>query len=275
MKHKICILGSENNWNTKFLVLEMHKLGIEFSLALERQNIPFDGNIYKFFKNRTTKFIKKFSNGHLKALSSKTFFYWKKIACRLLFNRSRNFKLLTSDYDDESLNNVLRNTSVKYFNHINDSEAHKFFKNSEFDIGVLGGIGILSKQTINCFKKFCINAHPGPLPQCRGGGALQNTLSQGFQPSASIHLVTPEIDAGDILKVVPMNLASSDNIFTVGLKLCIHCSQELALVIFEIMSGKEFIKTSNNGKLYFWKDCNIDIQKKAEKNLKLLLAKLP
>jgi folate-dependent phosphoribosylglycinamide formyltransferase PurN len=276
MKFKICLLGTENNQNTRFMIMEMYKKGVEFSLVFERQKkkIPTEGNFIKNLSNQCAVFFKKFNNGSLKGLSPISYFYWKKIVDRILFSRSYAFKTLTSEYDDTSFHNALCKVETQYFDDINNSEARNYFLDSKFDIGVLGGIGFLSEQTINCFEKFCVNAHPAPLPQCRGGGALENTLSQGLNPSVSIHLVTPEIDGGDILKVVPVKLESNDSFSIVRLKLSIYCYQVLASVVFDVLSGEKLKRISNRGKLFYWKDCTVDVQKKAEKNLKILLAEL-
>jgi folate-dependent phosphoribosylglycinamide formyltransferase PurN len=258
------------------MVIEMHNLGIEFSLVLEKQksNVQFQGNMFAGLRFRCSSFFEKFNNGPLKALSPFSYFYWKKIIDRIIFYRSHAYKNLTAIYDEESFDHVLRKIDVKCFDKINSSETHEYLQTSKFDIGVLGGVCILSEGVINCFRKYCLNAHPAPLPQCRGGGALENTLYQGLKPSVSIHIVTPEIDGGDILKVVPIKLDPNDNFFTVGLKLCVQCHRVLATVVADILSGKNLEKISNDGKLYYWKECNIDVQKKAEKNLKRLLAEL-
>jgi methionyl-tRNA formyltransferase len=64
-------------------------------------------------------------------------------------------------------------------------------------------------------------------------------------------MVTPEIDGGEILKVVPVKLDPQDNFSSVNLKLSIKCYQVLASVILDILSGKEFERKRNNGKLFF------------------------
>jgi hypothetical protein len=85
------------------------------------------------------------------------------------FKYSKTYKNLLSDYDETVYKNILHNNDVHYFDQINSPDTHDYFKDLKFDVGELGGIGILSVETISCFKKMCINAHPAPFPQCQGG----------------------------------------------------------------------------------------------------------
>jgi len=163
---------------------------------------------------------------------------------------------------------------AKIVDSINSKSSLKYLKKMKFDLGLLAGVGILSNETLKTFKKFCLNAHPAPLPECRGGGALINTLAQNLVPAASVHIVREGIDAGEILQVAPLKLNKKDCFNSIESRLAIHCAENLSNVVKKIISGKKYKAKKNSGKLHQWKDCTVDKQRTALFNLKKLLKKI-
>ena len=79
-------------------------------------------------------------------------------------------------------------------------EANKFLKENNSSIGFAGG-GIISKNTIDCFKIGIINAHKGYLPLYKGMHVAQAALVEGRFDLIGItsHLIEKGIDTGPII----------------------------------------------------------------------------
>jgi methionyl-tRNA formyltransferase len=156
---------------------------------------------------------------------------------------------------------------------VNHVKVYSFIKQKGYKIGVLAGVGIVHREIIESFSEHCLNAHPAPLPECRGGGAVQQTLYKGLLPSASVHFATPEIDAGGILDVEPLSLKPDDTLESVSIRLTFLCAERLAFVTQKLISGGQFEVTENNGQIRYWKDCTKEVQITARRNLKMILPK--
>jgi methionyl-tRNA formyltransferase len=68
-------------------------------------------------------------------------------------------------------------------------------------VGVLAAYGkILPENLINCFPKGILNVHPSLLPRWRGSSPIQAAIAAGDRETGvTIHLLSPQIDAGPIL----------------------------------------------------------------------------
>ncbi len=276
MKKKICLIGTYNVLYTKMMIIEFQKSIIDFDLILI--NVPKAQYFNSFFERLVYKLfilIRELNKSHYKQIPRHKFFFWKILIKRYLFLRSNKYHQITNKYQRVSFDDLIQNIDCFYVNNINDVTTYNKLKNENYDIAVLCGTDIISKTILDQFNLFCLNAHPGPLPECRGGGCLQNTLNQGLHPAISIHIVSPSIDEGDILKVVILHLEKDDTINSVQTKLHVLRAIEMAKLIKYILNnGDDLIRIKNNGKLYYWKDCTVQVQQKAEKSLKKLLKKI-
>ena len=153
-------------------------------------------------------------------------------------------------------------------------QIRRHLKENQYDIGIFAGVGIVSKPIIDCFSMFCLNAHPAPLPKCRGGGALENTLNHKLHPASTVHIATEEIDAGDIFSIKRVELKNNDTWESVRLKCDVYCCQNMAEVVRLIIDGNVPERIPNNGPLHYWSQCNISVQRNAEKQLRHLISQL-
>ncbi len=87
----------------------------------------------------------------------------------------------------------------------------------------------------NCAKTYGINVHPALLPQARGIMPLPYVIAEN--PSAAgftMHKLTDEFDAGDILHKVPIRTDEKTDIETLSSQIAIHCPDEISKVIADI-----------------------------------------
>jgi len=260
-KLKICVLGSENDFHTKAVVYFLQKQNINFSLLIKKEVFSPPKNSFImttkiFIKN----FIKTFSNGRYKALPKISIFTYIEYLKEKYFNLTKKQHLISEIKPKKNF----KTFNVESFESL---KAKNLFRKYKYDIGLLAGVGIIKKETLQKFNLFCLNAHPAPLPECRGGGALINTLANGLAPAASIYIVDEGIDSGEILKVEPLQICKDDCFNSIEVKLGIHCAELLSRILKRILMGQNLKFKKNNGPLHFWKDCTLERQRCALRNL--------
>lgn len=262
---RVCVLGKEGSLFAKMILRALKDQGIESDViwvSKKRKESKFASRLlipYNLYKSLNT--------GRFKALPKSSLWTWK------LFFRMRNEKVPShlSAQLKELKNLDIEGKKVPSTNHVRTYTAAN---EGQYDICILGGVDIVDEAIIKTFKTACLNAHPAPLPECRGGGALENTLYQGLNPASSVHRVTAGIDEGGIFDVSEIELEKSDNFRSIYLKLQLEGARQLADITKQFLEGIDVEEKENNGKLYFWKEMNLKVQKKAHSNLKRMLADL-
>lgn len=80
-------------------------------------------------------------------------------------------------------------------------------------IALAGWMRILSEVFINAFQGRILNLHPALLPSFKGATAIDDAYASGVRiTGCSVHLVTPELDAGPVIiqAGVPVNGTVND-----------------------------------------------------------------
>ena len=75
-------------------------------------------------------------------------------------------------------------------------------------VALAGWMRILSEVFVNAFKGRILNLHPALLPSFKGATAIADAYEHGVRiTGCSVHLVTPELDAGPVIiqAGVPVN----------------------------------------------------------------------
>jgi folate-dependent phosphoribosylglycinamide formyltransferase PurN len=260
----VCVLGLWEDLYTKMVVnfLEDYKIPYELVLIKPRKR----KNNMPAFLSKIIMLIQLFYTGNYIALSKKHVYTYLTAWRFMKYKKSNQYKSLINPFINIDLKNRVK-FIVEDVNHV---ALYRLLEKKKYDIGLLAGVGIVHSEIINLFTKFCLNAHPAPLPECRGGGAIQFTLSKKLQPAASVHYATCEIDAGSILLVSEVEVLPSDNINSISDRVTIHSAEKLVEVTSLFLSGTNLSEIPNKGKLNYWKDCTIVIQKNAEEYLSLL-----
>jgi len=268
MSYKICLLGNSGSY-TKMVAKSFDDLNIEYSLILEVSKRKNNSVIQKIL-SYPNKIYNYFDIGKYKGLSKYDIFTYKLFITDIINKKKANYQDLLKVYAEYKP----RNKQLFTTPHVNHVQTLKIIQDNSFDIAIFAGVGIVDSVIINALNEYCLNGHPAPLPECRGGGALENTLYYDLDPAVSIHYGTAGIDEGEILRVTPVVLSKKDTFQSISLKLTTMCANELAEVTNSLLNGVTFNTTKSDGKLHYWKNCNKDIQKKALKNLSLKLSSI-
>lgn len=103
---------------------------------------------------------------------------------------------------EESLQNKLAREGAEYHevSHINGSEAEAICKELAPDVIILAGAPIVKSNILNCASDCSINVHRSLLPKYAGLDAIFWALyHEEDQIGATVHTVTEDIDAGEII----------------------------------------------------------------------------
>lgn len=105
------------------------------------------------------------------------------------------------------------------------------------DVYLVLGAGILSRECVA--GKKIINCHPGIIPASRGLDSFKWALYEMKPLGITLHYIDGEVDAGEIISVIPTNIYSTDNIATLSRR---HYENEIdCLARFD-----EFLKHPKN-----------------------------
>lgn len=270
---RVCLLGVEGSSYTKMMCLEFNKNKINYDLILVKKKEEAKLSKILLMPHKLYVIANK---GRFKGLSKRSFYFYSeymKMLYRIFFPKRYDFE---SEYYNLSITPVDLGARSVFFTHsINHVNTFSILKKGSYDVGILAGVGIVSELILSEFSHYCLNAHPAPLPACKGGGALENTLSKNLCPSISIHKAVCEIDGGDILGVISLELLKTDSFDSIYRKLSILCCVSMAKHVDRIISHctVEF-KENSKEKLHYWIDCNELIQRKARENLYQMQSKL-
>ncbi len=101
------------------------------------------------------------------------------------------------------------------------------------DILLVSGWGeILNSQVLAIPRVAAINIHPSLLPKHRGSNPFASVLRAGESlTGVTFHLLTGEIDGGDILFQSQLPIYDSDDYHTLGKKLAYRSQETLALAL--------------------------------------------
>ena len=96
------------------------------------------------------------------------------------------------------------------------------------DVYLVLGAGILSAK---CLKKKVINCHPGIIPASRGLDSFKWSLYEQKNLGVTLHYIDAEVDAGEIISIVPTPILKSDTFETLAAR---HYENEInTLINFE------------------------------------------
>lgn len=99
---------------------------------------------------------------------------------------------------------------------------------------------ILSEDLLNLPQRYAINYHDSPLPRYAGLHApAWALLNQESQHAITWHVMRPKLDAGEILKQVPVTVAPTDTALTLNLKSYEAAVASFQALINELATGTE------------------------------------
>ena len=110
--------------------------------------------------------------------------------------------------------------------------------NASVEFVVLAGfMRILPDSFVEAWRERMLNIHPSLLPKYRGLGTHAAALAAGDKVAGcSVHLVTPELDAGPILAQTEVAIMPGDTVETLAERVRIAEHQLLPRVLAELVS---------------------------------------
>ena len=105
-------------------------------------------------------------------------------------------------------------------------------------ICLAGFMKILSKKFISKFNGKIINIHPSLLPSFPGIDGQSQALEYGVKVSgATVHIVTPELDAGPIIRQAVVSVSDADTPDTLAARILVKEHQIYPEAIDIMLSG--------------------------------------
>lgn len=101
--------------------------------------------------------------------------------------------------------NSIRHYSMQQFSQMEIADR---IRQHNIDVLISYHAPILKDEILQAPNMMALNAHPSDLPSYRGGSPLLWQIINGVRQSAvSVHLLSPELDCGDILHKEPFEIA--------------------------------------------------------------------
>jgi phosphoribosylglycinamide formyltransferase 1 len=114
-----------------------------------------------------------------------------------------------------------------------------------------GFMRLLSAAFVEAFPNAILNVHPSLLPAFPGVDAQRQALAHGVKVTgATVHLVTPELDAGPIVVQAPVPVLDDDTVETLAARILVEehriYPQAIAMVLADgwRIEGRRFVPAS-------------------------------
>jgi phosphoribosylglycinamide formyltransferase 1 len=114
-----------------------------------------------------------------------------------------------------------------------------------------GFMRLLSAAFVEAFPNAILNVHPSLLPAFPGVDAQRQALAHGVKVTgATVHLVTPELDAGPIVVQAPVPVLDDDTVETLAARILVEehriYPQAIAMVLAVgwRIEGRRFVPAS-------------------------------
>lgn len=100
------------------------------------------------------------------------------------------------------------------------------------------GTRLIREEVVEAFGVPVVNLHWGWSPDYRGEGIVSALATEGVRAlGITVHLLTPRVDAGPIFRRARPAVDAEDNLYSIGLRLAVIGTRELAVVGKEILRG--------------------------------------
>jgi methionyl-tRNA formyltransferase len=157
----------------------------------------------------------------------------------------------------ESIFNQIPKLEVSRFE-LNSEKTVNFLKSIEFDVTIVFGVDIIKDPVFSLLPYWKINIHLGLSPWYKGAATLfwPFYFLEPQLSGATIHLIAPKADAGDIIHHSIPQLKSGSTLHEHSANVVIKASQDLIDILRKISAGKEIIlhKQKQSGKLFMESD---------------------
>ena len=125
---------------------------------------------------------------------------------------------------------------------LNDRRSTEMLRALRPDLLVLGGARILSRAVLETASWGALNAHPAHLPGFRGTGVVGWSILRGVPVTATVHVVSPDVDAGDVVERRLVPVEPGDTLADIQGRADRLCAQALADVAAALWRGEEIAR---------------------------------
>ena len=133
-------------------------------------------------------------------------------------------------------------------NNINDTDTVQFITDTQPNLLVYGGGGILRAPIINSVSGYVLNAHAGPLPEVRGMNAIEWATLLNERQSISLHFIDIGIDTGRLICEAPVPTSAGDNINTLRSRAIATGVHTVSATLKGLESPTQLVTNKNIGK---------------------------
>lgn len=180
----------------------------------------------------------------------------KKVASKLFSHKKSGVELslqkqflLDSGVNFKSLKEWCKANEVKHVlvKNLNSSGSINRIKQSNPDVVLYAGGGILRSSFIEAAKHKIVNNHSGPLPEVRGMNAVEWSILLGYEPSITIHMIDQGIDTGKIISRKNLLFSQGDTVESIRDQAVISGVLEVVRLFEGLSDLNDLIKEKNRG----------------------------
>ncbi len=147
-----------------------------------------------------------------------------------------------------------KNIPIKSPKTFKNNDVRENFLEIKHDIVIVASYGFLLPEWFLNAGKFCaINLHPSSLPKYRGAAPVQRAIEHGEKSlNLCVIFMTKELDAGDILAKISIEIGESENAGDIFKKIDKH-SSILILKALDLLEKNEIKSQKQEGDIVYAK----------------------
>jgi methionyl-tRNA formyltransferase len=128
---------------------------------------------------------------------------------------------------------------LRIVGNLNDRRSTRMLARLAPDLLVLAGARILSRSVLETAAWGALNAHPARLPGFRGTGVVGWSVLRGTPVTVTVHVVSPDVDAGDIVERRLVPIDPNDRLADIQHRADRLCAEALTDVAAAVANGEE------------------------------------
>jgi methionyl-tRNA formyltransferase len=136
---------------------------------------------------------------------------------------------------------------LRVVGNLNDARSTRMLRTLEPDLLVLAGARILSPAVLDTATWGALNAHPAQLPGFRGTGVVGWSILRGAPVSVTVHVVSPDVDAGDVIERRLVPIEAGDTLADIQRRADRVCIQALVDVTAAVVHGDPIKREPQEG----------------------------
>lgn len=132
------------------------------------------------------------------------------------------------------------NIPLRQYDSVNNGTMILSINALDDPVAVLAGCGLVDRSVIHVARGGCVNGHPAILPGIRGVDVVEWALvGQGEPLGVTAHLVVPQVDAGEILRVERVEPEAGEGFDAYNHRLVLRQAANLARAALDVSNGSE------------------------------------